>query len=47
MVTLEQIDQEIAEIRKDLRILELEREVLKLKTALQPTIVSTPRAWDP
>lgn len=47
MVTLDEIDKQILEIKKDLRILELEREVLKLKSAFQPTLASTPRAWDP
>ena len=48
---IEEIDRQIAEIKKDLRILELEREVLGLKKILDgPSsrgLYSTGRAWDP
>ena len=55
---IEEIDRQIAEIKKDLRILELERDVLVLtKKFGKPTkildgptsraLYSTGRAWDP
>lgn len=47
MVTIEELDKQILETRKDLKILELEREVLKLKSMFPTTVVSTGRAWNP
>jgi len=48
--TEKELDKQIAEIKKDLRILELEREILKLRMLLhekETTIITSSRAWDP